>query len=126
MGHRRHRTAMLAGARWRGARLLLRAEVHRAFHHGALGHSGGALEQWLLWPPRVGEESKCCRVQANEVSDRKANAGSRLMKCGTRRERKKKIVDVASENTQSMYSNFVASDWLKKVGADRYSGGNIF
>jgi hypothetical protein len=75
------------------------------------------------------------------VSERKANAagsrlmkspiekqmqGSRLTKCGTRRERKKKIVDVASENTQSMYSNSVASDWLKKVGADRYSGGNIF
>jgi hypothetical protein len=42
------------------------------------------------------------------------------------RERKDKVVDVTSENTQSMYSNFVASDWSKKVGVDRYAGGDIF
>jgi hypothetical protein len=39
------------------------------------------------------------------------------------RERKEKIIDVASENKQSVYSNFVAS---KKVGVDRYAGGDIF
>jgi hypothetical protein len=42
------------------------------------------------------------------------------------REGKDKIVDVISENTQSVYSNFMASDWSKKVGADRYAGGDIF
>jgi hypothetical protein len=42
------------------------------------------------------------------------------------REGKDKIVDVTSENTQSVYSNFVVSDWSKKVGADRYAGGDIF
>jgi hypothetical protein len=42
------------------------------------------------------------------------------------RERKEKIVDVASENTQSVYNNSVASNWLKKVGEDRYAGGDIF
>jgi hypothetical protein len=42
------------------------------------------------------------------------------------RERKEKIVDVASENTQFMYSNSVASDWSKKVGADGYASGDIF
>jgi hypothetical protein len=54
--------------------------------------------------------------------------GSKLMKHDTRRERegKDKIVDVTSENTQSVYSNFVASNWTKKVGADWYVGGYIF
>jgi hypothetical protein len=42
------------------------------------------------------------------------------------RERIEKIVDVASENTQSMYSNSVASDWSKKVAADGYASGDIF
>jgi hypothetical protein len=73
MGRRRHRTTILAGARRRRAGLLLCVGTRRAFHHRASGCSGGAPEQWLLRPPHVGEESKCCRVQANEVSDRKAN-----------------------------------------------------
>jgi hypothetical protein len=72
--HRRHHTIMLAGAR-RRAGLLLRAGVCRAFDHRASGRSGGAPEQWLLWPPRVEEEGKCCWVHANKVSDRKANIG---------------------------------------------------
>jgi hypothetical protein len=59
------RTTMLAGAR-RRAGLLLRARACRSFHHRASGRSGGAPEQWLLWPPHVGED---------EVSDRKANTG---------------------------------------------------
>jgi hypothetical protein len=44
----------------------------------------------------------------------------------TRRERggggEYKIVDVISKNTQSVYNNFVAFDWSKKVGVDRYAG----
>jgi hypothetical protein len=63
-------------------------------------------------------------VQANDVSDRKANAGVSVTH--GERERKEKIVDVASENTQSVYSNSVASDWSKKVGADRYTSRDIF
>jgi hypothetical protein len=39
-----HHTAMLVGARRRRAGLLLHGEAHRAFHHWALGHSGGMPE----------------------------------------------------------------------------------